>query len=146
MDSTSQRLVEVTGHVVECHGVQIRAQLRSVATVVQVTGLVSAANRNAVLEHLSRLSLLETPLILDLLQSHGFGADLVDGVIRAMRDTEVADLTLVVDPALGGSEALGGDVDVAESVAQALAGVAARIKERRAPLFFPNAAQLVCET
>lgn len=120
------------GYVIECHGVQIRAQLRSVATVVQVTGSIAAANRGVVLDHLRRFTRLQTPLVVDLFECNGFDADLLG---RLMDESDV-DLTLV-DPAPGNAGLLGSGADVASSVAQALSGVTARIRARRASVCMP---------
>jgi hypothetical protein len=130
----SQQSSTAAGYVTECHGVQIRAQLRSVATVLQVTGLIGAANHDMILDHLRRFTRLQTPLVLDLFGCQGFGADL----LRALLDEiDAGDLTLVIDPDLGDAALLGCGVDVVSSVAQALGGVAARIRERRTSVLIP---------
>lgn len=73
--------------------VQLRAQLRSVATLVEVTGHLSPANRHQVSSHVRRFARVGGPLVLDLLEARGVD----DEFVRELRDVD--DLTLVVDPA-----------------------------------------------
>lgn len=126
------------GYVIECHGVQIRAQLRSVATLVQLTGRIGPANRDLVLANLRRFTRLRGPLVLDLVSSDGFGTGLLQALMRTIeddRDAAGTELTLVVNPALRASVASDERVDVADSVAAALSSITERIQVRRALVF-----------
>jgi hypothetical protein len=128
------RSLTTFGYVIECHGVQIRAQLRSVATLVRVTGRIAPPNSDLVLANLRRFALVESPLVLDLLDGHGFdGAwlqDVID-VIAADSDSANTELTLVVDSALRQTMASDDCVGVVGSVEQALKDIAERIRVRR---------------
>ncbi|PRC51534.1 hypothetical protein C6A85_63590, partial [Mycobacterium sp. ITM-2017-0098] len=59
MINNFQRPQDRFGYVIDCRGVQIRAQLRSVATVVKVTGHIGAQNRELIAAHLCRFTRLE---------------------------------------------------------------------------------------
>ncbi|WP_145011015.1 hypothetical protein [Mycobacterium marseillense] len=54
------------GYVIECRGAWVRAQIRSVATVIVVTGYLDETNAEPVLGHLCRFTTLEGPLIVDV--------------------------------------------------------------------------------
>ena len=123
------------GYVTECHGVQIRAQLRSVATLVRVTGRIGPASSDLVLANLRRFALVEGPLVLDLLDGHGFDGDWLHHVIDVIAgdsDSANTELTLVVDSALRETMASDDCVAVVGSVEQALEGIAERTTVRRA--------------
>jgi hypothetical protein len=129
------RSLTTLGYVVECHGVQLRAQLRSVATLVQVTGRASAANRELVLAHLRRFTMVRGPLVIDMLDRDGFDAELLQDLICTIEedpDFADTDVTLVVDPALRETMPSPGRVDVVDSVGQALRDITERINARRA--------------
>jgi hypothetical protein len=129
------RPLTTLGYVIECHGAQIRAQLRSVATLVRVTGSIRPANVDLVLTHLRRFSRLQGPLVLDLLEADGFeDASLVDLIVTVTQDSGTA-VTLVVDSALRDTMAPRDGVDVVGSVGEALRDIADRIRARRAPVF-----------
>lgn len=113
------------GPVTECHGVQLRAQLRSVATLVQVTGHLSAANRRQVSSHLRRFALVGGALVLDLLDARGVD----DEFVRDLGG--VADLTLVVDPARRDGLASHASVAVVGSVGEAMRAITGRLAARR---------------
>jgi hypothetical protein len=122
-------------YVIECHGVQLRAQLRSVATLVQVTGRTSPANRDLVLAHLRRFTMVPGPLVIDMLDRDGFDAELLQDLICTIeQDPDFADtdVTLVVDPALCETMPSHGRVDVVDSVGEALRDITERINARRA--------------
>jgi len=113
------------GPVTECHGVQLRAQLRSVAVLVEVTGHLGPANRDQVSSHLRRFTLVGGALVLDLLEASGVDAEFV-------RDLgTVADLTVVLDPMRRESLASDG-LRVVSSVGDAMRGIAGRLTARRA--------------
>jgi hypothetical protein len=129
------RSLSTFGYVIECHGVQIRAQLRSVATLVRVTGRIAPANSDLVLANLHRFALVESPLVLDLLDGHGFDGDWLQDVIDVIAgDSGSAntELTLVVDSPLRKTMASDDCVGVVGSVEQALESIAQRIRVRRA--------------
>jgi hypothetical protein len=126
------------GYVIECHGVGIRAQLRSVATVVHVTGRINARNRGLVATHLRRFTRLDSPLVLDLLDCRGFGPELLDDMLRTIEnDCGGADLTLVINPLLGDARVLSAGVEIVGSVAEALGIIVAQTKQRRAAALLP---------
>ncbi|MEU0499031.1 hypothetical protein [Mycobacterium sp. NPDC006124] len=111
--------------VTECHGVQLRAQLRSVAILVEVTGQLSPANRHQVSTHLRRFALVGDPLVVDLLNTGGVDDELV-GDLRG-----VADVTLVVDPARRHRLARHDSVPIVGSVGDAMRIIAGRLAARR---------------
>lgn len=113
------------GSVTECHGVQLRAQLRSVAVVVQVTGHLGVANRTLVSNHVRRFALVGGALVLDLLEAGGVDDEFVRGL------SPVADLTLVLDPARRQSPTSDGTW-VAGSVGEAIRIITGRLAARRA--------------
>jgi hypothetical protein len=113
------------GSVAECHGVQLRVQLRSVAVLVQVTGHLGDANRTPVSNHLQRLALVGGALVLDLLEAGGID----DAFVRGL--SNVPDLTLVLDPARQESLTVDG-TRVVGSVGAAMRGIAGRLTARRA--------------
>jgi hypothetical protein len=132
------RSLTTIGSVVECYGVQMRPQLRSVATLVRVTGRIGALNRELVLAHLRRFTRLQGPLVLDLLDSDGFDGALLESLMQTIDDDDEAagtDLTLVLDPTLFELVASDDRVGVAGSVPEALHTIAERIKARRALVF-----------
>lgn len=113
------------GPVTECHGVQLRAHLRSVAVLVEVTGLLGDANRTLVTNHVRRFARAGSPLVLDLLETGGVDDEFLRGLVP------VADLTLVVDPAR--RESLTSDgTRVVGSVGEAMRIIAGRLNARRA--------------
>ena len=64
--------------VIECRGAGVKAQMRSVATVISVTGRLDAGNVEAVLGHLCRFTNLGGPLVVDVTGVHWLG-DVGDG-------------------------------------------------------------------
>jgi anti-anti-sigma regulatory factor len=52
--------------VFDCHGAQIRAQCRHLATVVTIRGEIGAENVDPIAEHIRRFTLGENSLVLDL--------------------------------------------------------------------------------
>jgi len=118
--------------------VQLRAQLRSVATLVQVMGRIGPMNRDLVLADLRRFTRLQSPLVLDLLGSDGFDSALLKDLMDAIDDDGDAagtDLTLVLDPALFDTVATANRASLVSSVAEALHSIAERIRARHALLF-----------
>lgn len=113
------------GPVTECHGVQLRAQLRSVATLVEVTGHLSPANRHQVSSHVRRFARVGGPLVLDLLEARGVD----DEFVRELRDVD--DLTLVVDPARRAGLANQASMPVVGSAGEAMRAITGRLAVRR---------------
>ncbi|GFM19364.1 MULTISPECIES: hypothetical protein [Mycobacteriaceae] len=70
--SIGRRTASPLGYVVECRGAWVRAQIRSVATIVTVTGCVEGTNVQLVADYVGRFTTLDTPLIVDL-QEAGSG-------------------------------------------------------------------------
>lgn len=64
--SVGRRTTRPVGYVVECRGAWVRAQIRSVATIVTVTGSLDGINAQLVADHVDRFTTLDTPLIVDL--------------------------------------------------------------------------------
>ena len=125
MLSNSASPLAARGPVTECHGVQMRAQLRSVAVVVQVTGHLGAANRALVTNHVRRFAVVGGAIVLDLLEARGVDDEFVRGL------SPVADLTLVLDPARRQSLTSEG-TRVVGSVGEAMRIIAERLTARRA--------------
>lgn len=113
------------GPVTECHGVQLRAQLRSVAVLVEVTGRLGAANRTLVTHHVRRFALVGGALVLDLREAGGVDDAFVAGL------SPVAELTLVLDPVQRDGLVVDG-VAVAGSWGEAMRNIAGRLTARRA--------------
>ena len=125
MLTNSASSLAALGPVTECHGVQLRAHLRSVAVLVEVTGLLGDANRTLVTNHVRRFARVGSPLVLDLLETGGVDDEFLRGLVP------VADLTLVVDPAR--RESLTSDgTRVVGSVGEAMRIIAGRLNARRA--------------
>ena len=125
MLTNSASSLAALGPVTECHGVQLRAHLRSVAVLVEVTGLLGDANRTLVTNHVRRFARVGSPLVLDLLETGGVDDEFLRGLVP------VADLTLVVDPAR--RESLTSDgTRVVGSVGEAMRMIAGRLNARRA--------------
>lgn len=127
------------GYVVESHDVSIRAQVRSVATLVQVQGRVDTSNRDTVHAHVRRFTYLEEPLVLDLTNTEfRSGTTPLDLVETITRDGDLdCELTVVADP--GWHDAMTDCADdVAASVPEALRRITERIRARRDLLAFPT--------
>lgn len=123
IDSASS--LAARGPVTECHGVQLRAQLRSVAVLVEVTGHLGDANRTLVTNHVRRFALVGDALVLDLRAAGGVD----DAFVRGLRP--VADPTLVLDP-VQRDGLLNDSVAVVGSVGEAIRGITLRLTARRA--------------
>jgi hypothetical protein len=112
------------GPVTECHGVQLRAQQRSVAVLVEVTGRLGADNRTLVTTHVRRFALIGGALVLDLRQAGGVDDAFMSGL------SAVADLTLVLDPARRDGLVVD-SMAVVGSVGDAMRSIATRLSARR---------------
>ena len=123
--SNSASSLAARGPVTECHGVQLRAQLRSVAVLVEVTGHLGAANRTLVTNKVRRFAMVGGELVLDLREAGGVD----DAFVRDL--SPVANLTLVLDPVRRETLASHG-LRVVGSVGDAMRGIAGRLTARRA--------------
>ncbi|CAN5164959.1 anti-sigma factor antagonist [soil metagenome] len=63
--------------LLDCHGAQLRAQCRQLATVVTVTGRVDARNIEAVSTEARRFILTEKPFVLDMSGVNSCGAHVI---------------------------------------------------------------------
>ena len=64
--SIGRRTTSPVGYVVECRGAWVRAQIRSVATIITVTGCIDGTNVQLVADHMRRFTTLDTPLVVEL--------------------------------------------------------------------------------
>ncbi|MCV7132380.1 hypothetical protein H7J06_05225 [Mycobacterium hodleri] len=110
----------------ECHGVQLRAQVRSVAVLVEVTGRLGAANRTLVINQVRRFALVGGALVLDLREAGGVDDEFVRGLSPA------AELTLVLDPVQRDGLVVDDSVAVAGSWGEAMRRITTRLTARRA--------------
>lgn len=125
MLTTSASSLVARGPVTECHGVQLRAHLRSVAILVEVTGYLGDANRTLVTHHVHRFALVGDALVLDLRGAGGVDDAFTTGL------SPIAGLTLVLNP--GQRVGLVDDsVAVAASVGDAIRRITKRLTARRA--------------
>ena len=125
MLSNSASSLAARGPVTECHGVQLRSQLRSFAVLVELTGRLGDANRTLVTNHVRRFSLVGGALVLDLRETGGVD----DAFVRGL--SPVAELTLVLDPARRESVTSDGP-RVVGSVGDAMRRITKRLNARRA--------------
>lgn len=65
MSAARNRLAPV-GYVIECRGAWLRAQIRSVASVITVTGRLDQTNVEPMIGHLCRFTTLDSPVIIDV--------------------------------------------------------------------------------
>lgn len=125
MLTTSASSLVARGPVTECHGVQLRAHLRSVAVLVEVTGRLGDANRTLVTHHVHRFALVGDALVLDLREASGVDEAFTTGL------SPLADLTVVLNPAQ--RDALVVDsVAIVGSVGDAMRRITKRLTARRA--------------
>ena len=62
---------------VDCHGAQMRAVCRQLATVVTVTGDINEANVDHIIANAKRFILTEKPFVLDLSGVNSFSTDCI---------------------------------------------------------------------
>ena len=89
------------GYVIQCHGVVIRAQLRSLATLVSVTGRCRAQWNDLVMAHLRRFTRMDRPLILDVSSADGAQRGLLRSLVSTAEsdcNATGAELVLVAAP------------------------------------------------
>jgi anti-anti-sigma factor len=120
----------------DCHGAQIRAHCRHLATVVTIRGEITAANVDRVTEYVRRLILGSNSVVLDLSDANHFAAAGISFVRRLDEACRAAGVewTLVAGPTV--SALLGGGRDeesfpIARSVREALRTLAEAIVDRR---------------
>ena len=126
MLSNSASSLAARGPVTECHGVQLRAQLRSFAVLVELTGRLGDANRTLVTDRVRRFALVGDALVLDLRKANGVDDAFLTGL------SPVADLTLVLDPVRRDGLAVDDSVAVVGSVGDAMRRITKRLTARRA--------------
>lgn len=131
--SIGRRTTRPVGYVVECRGAWVRAQIRSVATIVTVTGCVDGTNVELVGDHVVRFTTLDTPLIVDLHDTRAGHRNTVDRLIGqfAKRCTERNIDWVLVDEDGTGSLSEVESVQRAPSVADALEHFVRVISARR---------------
>jgi anti-anti-sigma regulatory factor len=121
---------------VDCGGAQLRAQCRHLATVVSITGDVTDANIDALIERVRHYILTEKPIVLDLGDVRSFAADgiaLLEAV-DDMCDEAAVEWSLVASQSVLRVLRLRGDEDVvptADSVPEALHHFSDVMSERR---------------
>ena len=79
--SIGRRTTSPVGYVVECRGARVRAQIRSVATIVTVSGCVDGTNVQLVADSIGRFATLDTPLVVDLHDTRAGHRNTVDRLI-----------------------------------------------------------------
>lgn len=119
-----------------CGGAQIRAHCRHLAMVVTITGDVDAVNVDRVGQYLTRLLLVEKPIVLDLSDVDSFAAQAISLLYRLDEACDEAGLewALVANRAVMGLLGIGIDeamFPIANSVPQALRHFADAIHTRR---------------
>ena len=119
---------------VDCGGAQVRAQCRHLATVVSITGDVTDANIDALIERVRHYILTEKPIVLDLGDVRSFAADGI-ALFEAVDDTcdeAAVEWSLVASQPVSRVLRLRGDlVPTAESVPAALHHFSDVMSERR---------------
>ena len=131
--SIGRRTTSPVGYVVECRGAWVRAQIRSVATIITVTGCVDGTNVQLVADHMRRFTTLDTPLIVDLHNTDAGHRNTVDRLVAQFGDRcKERDIAWVL-VAEDGNQALSDPESVmfAHSVADALEHFARVISARR---------------
>jgi anti-anti-sigma regulatory factor len=83
--SDSKSLFRYGNPTVDCDGAQMRAQCRQLATVVSISGCVSDANVEGLIERVRHYVLPEKSVILDLSEVPSFAAHCIS-LIRAVDD------------------------------------------------------------
>ena len=102
--SIGRRTTSPVGYVVECRGAWVRAQIRSVATIITVTGCVDGTNVQLVADHMRRFTTLDTPLIVDLLDTGAGHRNTVDRLVTEFAErcrARSIDWVLVADSGIG---------------------------------------------
>jgi hypothetical protein len=127
--------------VIASRGTTIRAQLRSVAAVIEVSGTLRVDRTEALQTQLRRFVLLNSPLILDLTCVVGASGELLQRLLFPIEiDCSVGNVEVfvVVRHDLIDHVELQDGTEVVGSVGEALRTVVERIRERRNPAFFPG--------
>jgi hypothetical protein len=139
MISLSQRRRPASlAHAIGCRGVIVRAQLRSVATLIEVSGVLRMNKTAALQTQLRRFVLLESPLILDLTCIVDVNGELLQRLLSPLEiDCNVGNVELfvVVRHDLVDLVELRDGTEIVGSVAEALRSVVEGIRQRRSPSF-----------
>jgi hypothetical protein len=128
-------------------GTTVRAQLRSVATLIEVSGAVRADKTTALQTQLRRFVLLDSPLILDLTCVVGVSDELLRRLLGPIEiDCRMGNVALFVVIRHDTFEHVRLDeaTEIVGSTNEALRRVVERIRERRNPDFLaPYAPELL---
>jgi hypothetical protein len=142
-----RRRLPTFGCVVKSSGTTVRAQMRSVATLIEVSGTLRVDKTAALQAQLRRFVLLESPLVLDLTCLIGITGELLQSLVGPVEiDCSIGNVELyvVVRHDLLDLVELQDGTDVVDSVGEALRSVIERIRQRRSPAFIEKyAAELL---
>jgi anti-anti-sigma regulatory factor len=121
---------------VDCGGAQLRAQCRHLATVVSISGEVTDANVDALIERVRHYILAEKPVIMDLGDVRSFAANGVAlfEAVDDMCDDAAVEWSLVASQSVLRVLRLRSDQDIvptADSVPEALHHFSDVMSERR---------------
>jgi anti-anti-sigma regulatory factor len=119
---------------VDCGGAQLRAQCRHLATVVSITGDVTDANVDALIDRVRHYILTEKPVVLDLGDVRSFATDGIAlfEAVDAMCDEAAVEWSVVPSQPVARVLRLRGEViPTAESVPAALHHFSDVMSERR---------------
>jgi hypothetical protein len=139
MTSLSQRRRPAAlGYAIACRGITVRAQLRSVATLIEVAGGLRTDKVAALQTQLHRFVLIGSPLVLDLSCVVGITGDLLQRLVAPIEiDCSLGNVELfvVVRHELVDGVELQDGTEVVGSKREALRSVVESIRERRSPEF-----------
>ena len=142
-----RRRLPSLGCVIKSNGTTVRAQMRSVATLIEVSGTLRVDKTAALQAQLHRFVLLESPLVLDLTCLIGITGELLQSLVGPVEiDCSIGNVELfvVVRHDLLDLVELQDGTDVVDSVSEALRSVVERIRQRRSPAFIEQyAAELL---
>jgi anti-anti-sigma regulatory factor len=121
---------------IDCDGAQIRGQCRQLATVVSITGDVTDANVNVIIERVRPYVLAEKPLILDLsgVRSFATGGIALFGAVDDLCDAAGVEWSYVTSQSVLRALRLRGEQNTypsADSVPEALHHFSDVMSERR---------------
>jgi anti-anti-sigma regulatory factor len=121
---------------VDCGGAQLRAQCRHLATVISISGEVTDANVDVLIERVKHYILAEKPVILDLGDVRSFATDGVAlfEAVDDLCDEAAVEWSLVASQSVSRVLRLRGDqgvVPTADSVPEALHHFSDVMSERR---------------
>jgi hypothetical protein len=134
MTAAANAHTSTVGYVIECRGAWVRTQMRSVASVITVTGRLDETNVELVTENLCRFSTLGSPLVVDLSGSEIDEVHTCDHLVHAFGANcarRGVDWVVVAPFGAGGPAWTHGRVPCADSVAEALQHFVLSIHARR---------------